>query len=366
LKYWNASEAVENDDVAEDTLFIALSLAEWFGSGHHEPTPRIVSIGASDDDGDEWNHELMIELEPGVLLPIEHGCMEDLQNGELGHDYNDPTNVIEHVVGAVIHCQSRIGEVRKVLHDARLRARKLLGRWNADGLPVRLIDVRLAPDDHWRGSDAPATTVLVEGFDHHLSPKMVEIEVLHPDALEKELERHRRDFERSYAERTRFMSLGASGSIDQLALNALTIHGGLQNHLDLLTKEWRFWLADETAIVTEEGHVHAGSGNPDLQVQWLCDRMNIRSTFMPAERLNAAVGHPVSDLYRHPLLSAEMVVVEAECIFEDGLPILSIKYTQNPKLFCSGSGRVWDFPEEDAGRVVTGGTVVPFARRPAA
>jgi len=366
LKYWTASDVTEQDDVPLHTAIIAAELMEWLEHGECPPDTRLLSIGTSDDDNDEWAYELLIELAPGVLLPVEHCCLEYMRDGDYDDDHNEPRNVLATAIEGITFCEPRIEAISDFLHDIRVRARKIFAGWNAEGLPTRLIDVRLAPYDHWRGSDVPAIVVLIEGFGSRLEPATEEVPVDPSEDLEKRLETCRPHLEWENAERMRLMSLGATGTIDKLALNAVNMHGGgLHNYLERFSTEGSLWLPDGTGIVISNGRVQVIS-EFGARVQWSGDRMTVRWTSLPKAVLKAAVGRPVGDLVHHDLLTPDMIVIEARNLIEDGLPVLSIRYTQTKWVFCATSGRVWEQPDAVEASDVIGGTVVPFKRRPPA
>lgn len=144
------------------------------------------------------------------------------------------------------------------------------------------------------------------------------------------------------------MRNGASGTIDQLAINAMTSFGDPAGYVRLLRREPRFWLPDDTCIMSIRGHVGAGSGDPDAHVQFSRDSMSVRRTFVPENVLKAAVGRPVSELYEHEHLSPDMLVRDATCEYEEGEFTLVVSFSQNTHLFCFETGRIWGAAQDAA------------------
>lgn len=344
MKYWNAEEALEYEHVQPVTWAVATTLSRSFKTHNLQPAPKMLYSEASEC-------ELMIELAPGVRLPVDLDYAEAPQIDNIDEGSQRVTSVAQTALDGVLNCMPRTEAIGDMLHDARVRVRRLLGGWHADRLPVRLLDIRLAPYNCWRGSDTPALVILLEVTDHCPTPRVVAVKVDDVDTLETLLVADFPDYAQAHAERGRLLSLGADGAIDQLALNALAIHGGLEQHLDRLLVDDCIVLPDDTCIVTVNGHVHGARVELNSPIQWSCGQMNVRSEPMTEERLKAAIGLPVSALYPHPLLSPDMIVIDAKCMVKDGIQLLSVKYSQTKKLFCFASGRVWDFPDEPAGNI---------------
>lgn len=319
----------------EDAIDLIDGLLDALGRFGVSPPPAIVNLSLSDDpEQDEWRCDLQLQLIPGVVLPTRCGCVE-LDEA--------PTNaeIVEIVVGDVTAVLPRISEIADVLHHARVDARKVLATWHDDGCQVRLIDVRLAPYDHWRGMDAPALELIVEGLGHHLEPAIMVVSVGSPSALATELQDIQSEQQILAATRRTMMSHGASGTIDQLAINAMKHAGRMLEDLQVLRREGRFWLQDETYVSLRRGHISAVSSDDDAHVRWTENGMAVRSTFVSGPLLAAAVGKPVSELYNHSYLTPDMIVEIASCTLDQGEFELRIRFRQSKQMFCMVTGRMW-------------------------
>lgn len=366
MKHWTLEEIAAGTELPSDVLDIVSTVLENFGR-HGAYAPRLVHVGQHDDDEDYHRLEALVELAPGMLLPVEHGLVESLLEGWEQEGGEDQADFLHLIVEGVEACMPMLPKLADILHDARVAARRVVAAWNADGIPTRLIDVRLAPYDHWCGSTEPKLLVLIENLNNLMEPEPLEVHVDTPAKLEGEMVAWREDVAAAYARRTDLAAKGATGTIDQVAINALAHFGELGHGIRRLATEWRYWLPDDTAIIMINGHAHAGIGGLDGHVQWNGAYVSVGSTFIPADQLRQAIGRPLSELLEHDFLSDDIIVLEATCSITDGQPALTIKVDMPQRLFCSVSGRVWDDVQIEArqapGDPVAGCSVVPFLRR---
>lgn len=365
MKVYIDSEHAD-EDLPTDVLVAIVAIERTLLASRAFQPPQILRFAASDGDDDCWRYEIEIELAPGLKLPVECGLLEcEPDDGRVGAD-----EVASDVAEGVAACLPQMDRLGDILHDARLRARRTVGAWHRSGLQVRLIDVRLAPYDHWRGQDEPSLQVVLEGMDDRLEPRAETVSVERPEQLEHELEQVRANLAADLAAKAELMKMGASGTIDRLALNALASAGDVSDGLRRLAREWRFWLEDDTAIVTMGGHVRAGNGDPDARVQWTGNCMSVAGLVLTSAELSDAVGKPASSLFPHPFFSPDMTVIEARTAFDQGMPRLQIEFVNRKLAFCSVSGRAWEIEDISVVEALAediGSNVVPLVRkRPAA
>lgn len=333
---------------------------------HGPAGAELIRIGRHDNDFD-WNRfEIEIELTPGVILPTYQGSLEGLTNGwEAKAD--DVDDMTRQVIEGLQACQPLLADLADTLHDLRMRARSVIAGWQREGLPAELVDVHLAPYDHWRGDTVPNAVVLFAGIGDRLERDVVAVHVETPDELEKLLAEQGQQLRARNDARIALTARGATGSIDQLALNAIARFGDIPSVLTRFSSEWRFWLPDDTAIIMRDGHVTACSGGSDEdRIQWSSDGVTVASLFIAQAELDAAVGEPVSTLLEHDLLSSDMAVTEARSLTDHGQLIVSIKFAQPRRLFCAITGRIWGDADEHAPTVselALPPTVVPFPTR---
>lgn len=318
----------------------AIGLIEYLRSALEScgisPSPRLSLLNISDDpDQDEWECELEVLISPGIILPTRCGLFE------LGDEPLTNDQIVETVLEGILAIRSELTAIGALLHEARVGVRKVLVQMDGDGDHVRLIDVKLAPYDDWRGSSTPAVGVVLEGLCDNLEPTAHTIPVASLSNLQAELQHYLTDFWILAAKRRQMMEHGASGIIDQLAVNALYSSGRIDVGVRRLRRETRFWLADETCIAIREGHARAATGDPHADVQWMESEVSVRRTFMAESVLVAAIGKPLSQLFEHPYLTPDMIVEDASCSQEDGESTLWVRFRQRTHLFCSASGRQW-------------------------
>lgn len=341
------------DDVSTDTLDLIEGLMEALDGLGINPPPALLNLSiAEDPDEDCSSFEIEVRIAPGIILPTHYGSTEFPDDPIADED------VISAVVEGVRAMGLRVEELGDLLHEARIRTRIKLAEWHAAGTSVRFIDVHLAPYNYWNGSAVPELQIIVERLGDGLEPKIDRIDVCDPAELEAVLDGILPLYQGDHDARRRMMRNGASGMIDQLAVNVMTSFGDTAGYIRLLRRKPRFWLPDETCIMAIRGHVGAGTGDPQAHVQFSHDTISVRRTFMPKTLLNAAVGRPVSELYEHEFLSSDMLVQEANCEYEDGEFTLVVRFTQKTHLFCFETGRIWAVAEDPtsddvAGRPVT-------------
>lgn len=341
MRYWTADDIA---DGAKLPVGLAGIIARVLGAidTHGTPETRLVRVGRTDDEEEDYNRlEVDIELAPGIVLPTPYGRLEGIAEG--WEDENDDAegltrDVIEGIKAAV----PLIEPIADMLHDLRRRSRIVIASWQRAGLPAELIDVRLAPVDHWRGQAVPNVVVLFRGLNDRLQQDVVEVPVETHDELEKALSDHRYEFETRNDARTALSEHGATGRIDQLAINAITHSTDLAAILRMFSSEWRLWLNDGTAIMMRDGHLTANAGGDDENFEWSGDQVILTSMFISQAQLDAAVGQPVSALIDHPLLTPDIIVTEARSTIDHGQPIVQITFDQPRRLFCAITGRVWD------------------------
>ena len=365
MRFWNGEDRFELGDVPAEVADIAAELRDVMQGA--ETHPRILRIGASEPgDFDHCRFQVDLEIAPGLMLPTEYGLQEELDDGTEDAD-DDVAMVTAAVCEGLVASLRRKSELVDAAHDARLRARRVVGTWNAEGLPTRLIDVHLAPYDHWRGCAQPCLYVVVEALSDNLQPSPFMIHVDEPQKVEARMAEERPSVAAGYGDRERLALLGASGTVSRLALNAMNHFGDVAKMLRRFDGEWRFWLPDDTAITMGHGHVSAGSGDPNARIDWWDTHLNVSSLHVPATVLTAAIGRPVSALVEHPFLTDDLIVTEAVCTVEEGMPMVTIHFSNPTLLFCAKTGRWWETPSAVMHGSATcdaseGGNVTPFRR----
>lgn len=340
MRHWTGRNARFGEGVPEAVRGAATALDAKFWRILNDGRPRLLSIGAYvDDDDDIHQHEVVVELAPGVTLPVECGLVESVL--EYGDEPCTAEDIVEWTMEGVEACMPKIDVLSDALHDARRRARNVIGSWARDGIQSRLVDARLAPYDAWRGSADPAIRLLVESLNERLQPATAEIQLGCAPMLENALHEFRSELALQLAARAELASHGASGTIDQLALNAIAQHGDVAATLRRFDAEWRFWLPDATALIIRDGEVTAGNGDVNPVLHLGRGSVTISGVQVPETSLVAATGRPATDIVVHPFLSADMTVREASSSFVDGTPAVTLRLDVPRWFFCVATGRTW-------------------------
>ena len=247
----NASLA---DDATERSIELADKLLDALENSGIMPPPRLLNLALTDDSADEWECEVGVKLATGLVLPLQCGLLE-LEDAPLTDDA-----IVAEVMEGIMAVEPHLRQMQDLLHDTRVASRKAVARFIETGARIRFVDVQLAPYDHWRGCKTPALELLVENLGDTLEPIVDRIWLEGPSAIETELQAHLAVSEGLTSDLRRAMEAGASGTIDQLAINAMAHAGPIEDHILRLREEPRFWLPDDTCISVTRGHVTAGSG----------------------------------------------------------------------------------------------------------
>lgn len=269
---------------------------------------------------------------------MECGLLENVREG-----WDHPRGVddiIEWTMEGVEASMPILPLLSDTLHGVRLAARRIISGWWRNGIQARLLDVRLAPYDCWRGSKDPVLDVLVEGLDDLLNTSVQEFRLENEGGLEPELDEVFACLAGRQMARAELANVGASGTIDQLALNAIAHFGNVASTLRRFATERLFWLSDSTALLARDGAVTAGNGtaNPAMHIGWR--RITVDGSQIPESILVASIGRPITDLVDHYLLSPDMIVSDARSS-NDGQGSVTFDLVLRDWLFCSVSGRAW-------------------------
>lgn len=321
--------------------------------------PKLLRIGRHDSGDDHHRYEVDVELAPGLTLPMEYGLTEEIET-DLDDTSYDEVSVLDWTLEGVQACIPNLALLANEVHDARRRARATVAAWRERGLPARVVDVHLAPYDHWRGSLQPLTRLLLETLDEKLQPAIEKLDSWAEQDIDSMLADARLDLSRRTERRDALMRQGATGSINQLALNAIGQVGDVAGTLRRFRSERRLRLADDTRIMIEDGMVDAANYTDENRFSWHREGLSVSTAVELKRDVATAVGRPVTELIEHPFLSPDMSVLKAEWSLDNTDDRwLVIDLAMPWRLFCSTTGRVWDAADE--GRDT--GNVIPFGRR---
>ncbi len=355
MQSWSHYELQQGIDVpreiAELWNELTLSLPD-----HGGEASQLLNL-SFENDGPGQGFAALIQLNPEVRISaqLDADFTTGMEEGEAAKIF---LGMVQETFSS---CLPRLAELAESVHHARFMARRYFAEWQKTGSPARLIDVRLAPYDHWLGED-PNIAIVLETLDDRLEPVEETALIGKMAGMERELLPDMEKLKHRHDLRAELGLLGANGAISRIALNAIEYFGDVEATLRRFANEWRFWLADDTALVMTNGKVRAGNGADNATVQWSSNSVTFFRTRTAEDQVKSIVGKPVTDLLQHEFLSADMIVLEASCtIEEDGFHATTLTLEVPELLFCSASGRVWP-PEIE--RLEKGDDViVPFRRK---
>jgi hypothetical protein len=357
MKYWSHKKIVDGS-APKSIRRIGLELIAAIETGHAE-WPKLLRIGRHNSDDDYHRYEVDVELAPGLTLPMEYGLMEGIESG-LDDISDDEAGVLDWTLEGVEACIPNLKHLADEVHEARIRARTTVAAWRERGLPARVVDVHLAPYDHWRGSMQPLTRVLLETLDEQLQPTVEKIDSQEAHDGDALLIEARLDLARRTERRDALMGQGATGTITQLALNAIGQAGDVAGTLRRFRSERRIRLADGTNIMIEDGMVHASNYVQEDRFCWHRESFSVGAAVELKRDIATVAGRPVTELIDHPFLSPDMSVLKADWSLDhSGEGRLAVDLAMPWRLFCSNTGRVWN-PVDEARDT---GNVIPFGHR---
>ncbi len=345
MRYWPLDETFHACALPKDMMQI-LERIHSASSFEEQTTVRVLRLGRADGfegDLDTCLYEATLELAPGVEIVIRDGSIDnrDLDAIDPGAVTAAQDSLLEGVERALLMAMPQLGSLREAVHDARLMGRRILASMAGGSAKASLNAVRLTSPDRWSTDDGPEFIIHLDTIGTNLTAEVKEIRVPSIDELHEALSKESADLERRHARRRDLMALGATGTIDQIALNAIDHFGGREETIRRFGSERRFWLQDGTALMIDDGCVSSGNGLPDQPVDWAGDWLSVETEQLKIDP-HLAIGRPVTEVVHHPFLSSDIIVTAANPAVRDhgGGAILTLHLPR--KLFCFASGRVWD------------------------
>lgn len=372
MKFFTKSQLLHAEEVPFEASLIGANVMRILASCAHPGSPDLLHVGIHDGEDDCSLYEVLLKLAPGLEIATKYGLPEDLEPDMTDEELDAveveaQDNVVNWVEETIQACIPRLDRLADIVHEARLEARRLLAEWNRRGEQVRLVDVRLAPFDHWRGEDEPALVILLEAVGARLTPEIIEVQLETPDKMDAELLDLRMAIAARCLRGAEMMAKGANGTISRLALNAIDSYGDRYATIRRFAAEWRFWLPDDTALMVENGNVDAYSGCANDPIEWHPNRIRVDANLVDEKRLKSAIGRPVTELLDHEFLSGDMIVTGVSSERDEERTRMNIWLDMPRLLFCSISGRTWSDESTPAVSAVSDladdGNVVAFRKR---
>ena len=336
---WHREQGRSNACV--HTLAILDEIEKELPAFNH-PRPFVTSIRVGAGIPDLYDFEVELELAPGATLAVRYGFADD-EYRDGGPLDDEEGAVASLVLESLKECQAfGAGKLADLLHDLRVRTRRIVAGWSAEGTHVSLLDIRLVRTQYWRSADDLTVEVRLRCLGNRLEPTIEGLEVAHPDLLDAELASWRPHMDVRYAAQAALARQGADGVVDQLVLNALALHGDVAEALRTLGSGRLDWLTRELTVFVNDGHVRChGRDTSLIDVKWNRNSITIFGKKAPASILDTLVGQPVRKIIEHPVLSDDMIILQATSCLEHGVTSVCAEFEQPLRLFCSASGRVW-------------------------
>ena len=304
--------------------------------------PRVVAIAAGEFAFDDHHYETFFELASGVIASAIWDLSEE-EKQELHLAHWDTVGCDAASIGAAAADVARhyisfgADQLADRLHELRMQVRKRLAAVSTIGGGPRLISLRLTGGD-WLHSDEFKVILRVECLDSYLFPDIEELQFDDLPTLGAELDHWGQDAAGSYALRHALVREGATGTIDLLTLNAVANFGDVSSTLRALGRGIMPWASNHMELFGEGGNLWSYGTDPASGLSWRANSFG-HPTVLPVSVLMASAGRPVTDLITHPMLSADMTIVEASSDPKTGT--LSVEIEQPRWLFCHHSGRAW-------------------------
>ena len=328
---------------------------EWIDASferHGQKAPHVVAIAAGEFAYDDHLYETFLELAPGVIASATWDLSEE-EKQELHLARWDTIGRDTASVGAAAADVARhylaLGSdhLADRLHGLRVRVRKQLAALATPGGGPRLISLWLTGGD-WLHSDEFKVILRLECLDSFLLPDVEGLLFEDPNALEEDLEHWGRTAARNYDIRHALMAEGATGTIDLLTLNAIRMFSDVSSTLRALGRGPMLWPLNGMELVCEAGNLRSHGSDRASGLSWRANSIG-HPTVLPASILMAYAHRPVTELITHPMLTADMRIMDASPDPKSGM--LKVELQQPRWLFCHQSGRAW---EQGASSVSTG------------
>lgn len=312
--------------------------ADLRAAGHAGSAVASVRIGAGDRD--QHDFEVEVEILPGVMIATRYQSVD-----EEGRDPDDLENEGGAVAWLAVVTAKEFLEMgpdfADFVHGLRVRIRQAFASWSNEGIDVTFGDLRFVRTEFWHWEKELLFEVRFRGLDMRLRPRVHVLVVRHPEELDAELEHCRPVQGELFAARTAYARQGADGSVDQLTLNAIARYGEVGPALRRTAWLGRLWLAEHLELEMQQGRIVSSRRHAADRLGWNGNLLTISGECVPESLLVALRGRPVTALVEQPLLSGDMVIIDACSGTGRSTRGVSVTIEQPVWLFCSSSGRVW-------------------------
>lgn len=337
MKYWPIEEfhtsLIPPSDVADVLDQLEASVAEHAVDGF----PRLESVQYPLDEKDHCEFTVTVEVVRGLLLSTSYD-----EEG-YGQPIGEAGDTMEELISEGVDVVRPHSDIfLKGVEEIRLEALRMVAKWQSSGLPVRLLKVQLQPYDHWRGTLDAGYEVILEGLGDRLEPAPIVISIEQGDSLEERAKTQLKQLQMRAQTRIAMAEAGADGTIDAMALAVIAGQADVAEVLAELMTKSRVWLPDGSALVWDDGNIWTASSWSEAGgFTWEASGFVAERLFITSARAKSAIGHPVTDLIKHPNLTDGMIVKDAQRDIDGGRLSVSVELDMPRHHFSGSTGAVW-------------------------
>lgn len=311
------------------------------------PQPKILSIRLDETDVRRIC-EIEVELANDVVTLVRYGATDD--EDELDWDDDPEMLDVDKIVYLILYWtvgikHGELTDFSNSLQAAQRRLEQAFLDWSTRGCPLELIDLRLVRTRIHHLNGKIGIIARFWNLNNELRRAVDELEADDIAALTSG------QFRRSAAKagerqriKTFLKSLGAHGTIDQIAVNTIALHHNVAEVLR--SRDFNVYPALENPIyLCEDGHVSCIAASPSRpSISWYDNVVHVNGVTLPEAVLFSLPGRPITSVIDHRVLSSNMIVTRAHVDTDSPEPVLVIEFEQPRLLFCRYTGRVWEEP----------------------
>jgi hypothetical protein len=333
VKTWHV--VTDREQASEDILDVYDAVIRQLGEASQSAV-HILSVALEDSLPDYYKVEIEVRFSDEIKLIAvfdenwcgDHNCPLFID------DFNIAAAVVDSVEAYLNVGTSTLGsQIRSI--------RSLIGSslqgWHAEGVNVRLVDIKLL--DAVRGDVPLRFQVTLGCLDELLRPDHHAMEVGGVHQVAAMLDGLRPTMKERFSMYAELREHGGDCFIDLLAANLIASRGSVASLLDDWLGGSAYPDLQGVTVFSENGRVRAHNGNASGDIDWNRDTVTIWNQTVPETALLHAIGRPVTDLIDHPLLSREMTIVAAD-VGDESDPYLRVTFEQPLLLFTRATGKL--------------------------
>ena len=304
---------------------------------------QIVSIHSADSRGHDCSHCLFtLRLPNGLFADIEYDT-DDAQHIFYDLEVIDVEWAADFVYSVFSHIKRRGHErlARDILRETQNMRMKFQEWSDTYGVEIHLLESRLRWTEWERYTGDTPILISVSALGNNLLPERLEFHVDDLKYTDEKLEGVLEDLRRSHEKLKSLRQQGADGTIDLMAIRALSEAGSVEVALRNLAGPHGLGnkQADHFAHISGR-HVRICElidSKPNIRFDG--SQIEILGVHLPQTALEAAIGEPVTRIIQHPYLTTKMIVLAAKnCGVSERK--VRIQVRQPVYFFCSLTGQI--------------------------